>query len=295
VLSAEQLHGKELSYNNINDANAALGLALALSRLDPSRVSAAVVKHTNPCGAAIAPASARDAIDEAIAGDPVAAYGGILAVSDVVDEHAAARLCAKDVFLEVVVAPGFSAGALEALRGRWANLRLLATGPFHAHAQGHGREVELRHVEGGMLVQHRDTALTAEFEHRAGPVASDAVVGIARFLEVVVRYLFSNAVVIGGVSPSRPRAVRMFGAGAGQMDRVTACGLAIGKAGALAEGAVAFSDAFFPFSDGPQLLIEAGVTTIVHPGGSKRDEDTYRLCEERGVTCLRSGYRHFRH
>jgi len=306
ILSAQQLHGKELSYNNINDANAALQLVVALARLDSTRTAAAVIKHTNPCGAATAKESSSGtiqgavyaAIDEAIAGDPLAAYGGILAVSDVVDEEAAGRLCGKDVFLEVIIAPGFTTAALDALRTRWVNVRLLATGPLNAHAHQHGREIEIKHIEGGLLVQHKDDGLTSNFVHRAGPTnleTTNSVIEIARFLEVVVRSLLSNAIVIGGKSPTRDNAIRMFGAGAGQMDRVTACGLAIGKAGTFTEGAVAFSDAFFPFSDGPQLLIDAGVIAIVHPGGSKRDADTFALCDQRSVICLTNSFRHFRH
>ena len=295
LLTAEQLHGKELSFNNIADANAALQLAVSLARLDSTRVAAAVVKHTNPCGASLVAGSVLDAVEEAIAGDPVAAYGGILAVSDEVDEQAAARLCAKDIFLEVLIAPGFEPSAMEMLRDRWTNLRLLATGEFGAHPAHHTKALEYRFVDGGCLVQHKDEAWTDSFEHKAGPKASHEQVQVARFLEVVVRFLFSNAIVLGGVSPNRPHAIRMFGAGAGQMDRVTACGLAVGKAGNLAEGAVAFSDAFFPFSDGPQLLIDAGVKAIVHPGGSKRDGDTFLVCEKHHVTCLKSAYRHFRH
>jgi phosphoribosylaminoimidazolecarboxamide formyltransferase / IMP cyclohydrolase len=116
---------------------------------------------------------------------------------------------------------------------------------------------------------------------------------VAGFLEAVIKFLFSNAVVIGG--EGEQGAVRVFGAGAGQMDRVTSCRLASEKAGRLAKGAVCVSDAFFPFADGPQILIDAGVTTIVHPGGSKRDDETFALCTQRGVACLTSGLRHFRH
>ncbi|HLO41883.1 MAG TPA: hypothetical protein VK176_12735, partial [Phycisphaerales bacterium] len=119
----------------------------------------------------------------------------------------------------------------------------------------------------------------------------------AKFLEPVCRALTSNTVCIGGVSPGRdePRAMRLFGAGAGQMDRVASCRLAVEKAGAHAHGAVAYSDAFFPFSDGPKILVDAGVRCIVHTGGSKRDQETFDLCNERGVTCLVTGLRHFRH
>lgn len=299
VAGAEQLHGKELSYNNLSDAAAAFSLVVdtaAVAAKTPSgpAVSCCVVKHTNPCGACLA-ATAADAVDEAIAGDPVAAYGGILALSAPLDAPAAERLCRKDVFLEVIIAPSFSPEALTMLRARSANVRLLATGPIDD--AGGGEEIEHRSIPGGVLVQARDRRFVgiAEIAHRAGPAPTPAMLASAMFLEVVVRGLFSNAIAIGGSSPARPGAMRLFGAGAGQMDRVTACGLAVGKAGELARGAVAFSDAFFPFSDGPQLLIDAGVTCIVHPGGSKRDEDTFDLCASRGVTCLTTGLRHFRH
>ena len=111
----------------------------------------------------------------------------------------------------------------------------------------------------------------------------------------VCKHLTSNAVAIGGAEVSRPRFARLFGAGAGQMDRMTSCRIAVEKAGDLAQGAIACSDAFFPFKDGPEILINAGVTMLVHPGGSKRDEETFALCAERGVTCMLTGVRHFRH
>jgi phosphoribosylaminoimidazolecarboxamide formyltransferase/IMP cyclohydrolase len=304
IASAEQLHGKELSYNNINDGAAALELVLALQKViagggERDAVSACVVKHTNPCGAAIA-GSCRAAIDEAIAGDPVAAYGGILAVGDELDDDAAERLKDKDVFLEVIIAPRFSPGALDTLRARWANVRLLKIGDFSLDGAG---QLEYRSIPGGMLVQERDLHLARpdHFQLRAGPKPTNEQLRAAAFLEATCRFLFSNAIVVGGRSTGGSPAsggggvVRMYGAGAGQMDRVTSCRLAVEKAGKLAQGAVAFSDAFFPFSDGPEVLINAGVKVIVHPGGSKRDEDTFKLCEERGVTCLTTGIRHFRH
>jgi phosphoribosylaminoimidazolecarboxamide formyltransferase/IMP cyclohydrolase len=296
IATAEQLHGKELSYNNINDAAAALELVIALNRVigmgGAPAVSAAILKHTNPCGAAIAP-TAREAIDLAIAGDPVAAYGGILALGDELDDAAAERFKSKDVFLEVIIAPRFSPGALETLRARWANVRLLAVGDLDAlnHA---APQLELRSIPGGLLVQERDLALAdpGRFTLAAGPKPTPEQLRAASFLEATCRFLFSNAVCLGGPSG---QGLRLFGAGAGQMDRVTSCRLAVEKAGALAKGAVAFSDAFFPFPDGPQVLIDAGVTCIVHPGGSKRDQETFDLCNARSVTCLTTGLRHFRH
>ncbi|MFZ4574720.1 MAG: bifunctional phosphoribosylaminoimidazolecarboxamide formyltransferase/IMP cyclohydrolase [Phycisphaerales bacterium] len=291
IAAAEQLHGKELSYNNINDAAAALELVRALARVDGAGVGACVVKHANPCGAAIA-ATPLDAVSEAILGDPLAAYGGILAINRVLDESAAARLCEKDVFLEVVVAPAFTAGALEALRTRWANVRLLAVGELD---RAPSERLEMRSIPGGLLVQERDLVAASEYVRRAGPEPDAVTLRIAAFLEAVCRALMSNAVVVGGASPTCAGSIRMFGGGAGQMDRLTSCQLACDKAGVLTRSAVAFSDAFFPFPDGPQVLLDAGIATIVHPGGSKRDTETFALCESRGVTCLTTGVRHFRH
>lgn len=295
IAHAEQLHGKELSYNNLNDAQAALSLALAIRRAmaarGDARVAAAIVKHTNPCGAAAAP-DALEAVTGALAGDPLAAYGGILAISAEMDSDAAARITGdKSIFLEVIVAPRFSADALELLRGRWANVRLLASGmPQDAIEDS---PLELRTIPGGLLAQTPDTLLASTFAHKAGPAPTDAQLKVAAFLEPVCRALCSNAVCLGGEASDG--SLRLFGAGAGQMDRVAASRLAVEKAGELADGSVCFSDAFFPFSDGPALLAEAGVRVIVHPGGSKRDQDTFDLCNARGITCLTTGIRHFRH
>ncbi len=302
IADAEQLHGKELSYNNINDAVAALELCLALRRVDPTSAGACVIKHTNPCGAALAKHAA-DAVDMAIAGDPIAAYGGIIALNVRVDQAAAQRMALKECFFEVIVAPEFDADALALLQSRWANVRLLRTGDidaFLARQREHATtELEMRSIPGGMLLQQRDTSITprSTYQHHAGPKPTDAHLAAASFLEAVGRSLFSNAVVLGGpvVTANGDHALRMFGAGAGQMDRVTSCRLAVEKAGPLAQASIAYSDAFFPFPDGPALLIEAGVHTIAHPGGSKRDAETYTLCDKHNVTCLTTGTRHFRH
>ncbi len=295
IAGATQHHGKELSYNNINDAAAALTLAQHLDRISNGRPAACVIKHANPCGAAIADAPL-DAVDEAIASDPLAAYGGILATNAIIDAAAAERLIQKDIFLEVVVAPGYSAEALEKLKGRSANIRLLEVGTF-AKASGEQNKLEYKFVPGGLLVQERDQRLARhdEHQHRSGPAPSEDTLEVATFMEAVTRALLSNAVAIGGHSPVRPHAIRLFGTGAGQMDRVTSCRIAVEKAGANARGALAYSDAFFPFNDGPTILADAGVATIVHPGGSKRDQDTFDLCQSRGITCLITGIRHFRH
>lgn len=326
IVNAQQLHGKPLSFNNINDAAAALEVVKALRKLtdsnvasiigatygdpaaaaplsrarllDPGHIGACVVKHTNPCGAAVAP-SALLAVDAAIAGDPQAAYGGILAVNTMIDTATAERIASADNFFEVIVAPGYDAGALEILRKRWTNVRLLAVGDRLA---SRARKLDYRSVPGGMLVQDRDTrgSTPEQWEHRAGPTPTPTLAATGAFLETVCKYIASNAVVLGGPvatagSTGPASIVRVFGMGSGQVDRVTACRNAIAKAGPNARGAAAVGDAFFPFSDGPQLLADAGVTFIAHPGGSKRDQDTFDLCNARGITCVTTAVRHFRH
>ena len=293
IVDARQLHGKQLSYNNILDADAALGLAIALRSVHSGQpielAGACVIKHTNPCGAAVAP-DLRAAVDLAIAGDPLAAFGGILATNTPIDEPAAERICVEGTFFEVVIAPSFERAALERLRARWKNVRLLEVGPVADTAGGWIH----RSVRGGMLVQQRDAHITdtSAWTHQAGPKVDVESLRVAAFLETCTRALTSNAIAIGGVDG---KGTRLFGGGAGQMDRVNACRVAIEKAGALAAGATGVSDAFFPFSDGPQLLIDAGVKLIVHPGGSKRDSETFSLCDERGVSVYTTGVRLFRH
>lgn len=292
LLDAEQLHGKPLSFNNINDASAALELVRAMARTAPDAYNTCVVKHTNPCGAASASTCAH-AIDRAIAGDPMAAFGGILATTNPIDLEGAHRIAADGTFFEIVIAPRYNEDALALLQERWKNLRILKVA-----AQSPSISRELKFLPGGALMQDRDLIVPnpSDWNHDAGPKPTPERVAAAAMLENMCRSLSSNAVLIGGIDPeSETGAVRLFGAGAGQMDRVASCRGAVHKAGELAKGAIAFSDAFFPFSDGPQVLIDAGVTMIVHPGGSKRDQDTFDLCNEHGVTCMTTGIRHFRH
>jgi len=287
---AKVLHGKELSYNNLNDAAAALNLAMDLHRLDPARAAAVVVKHTNPCGAAMSVDSA-NAVKLALDGDRLAAYGGILVSSRPIDAEAAAHLVTQDVFLEVIVAPSFDERALERIKARSANVRLLAVGEFRSP-----RETPWvsRTIPGGVLAQEMDTAIAdvGAWGHRAGPAPSVDRLRAAAMVWTVCKHLTSNAIAIGG---EIERGVALFGAGAGQMDRVNSCRIAVEKAGVKAHGAIAASDAFFPFADGPKVLIDAGVSMLVHTGGSKRDQETFDLCNERAVTCMTTGVRHFRH
>ncbi len=291
VLSAPLLHGKPLSYNNLLDASAALELVQDLVDLPTAAAACAIIKHTNPCGAAIG-AEARSTFLAALAGDPLAAFGGIVACSGEVDLAAAESMTEGDRFLEAVIAESFSPDAFDRLAQRWKNVRLLALGSLRHRVD---RPHSLRSVPGGVLVQERDTLpiVATNFEHVAGPAPSPTVLADAVLALTVAKHLKSNAVCICGGG-------RLWGSGAGQMDRLASCAIAVEKAKeslAAAGGGVpvAGSDAFFPFADGPQRLIDAGVRCIVHPGGSKRDADTTSLCNERGVTCLLSGSRHFRH
>ena len=291
VVRARLLHGKPLSYNNLLDAGAALELVQDLAAQHAGASACAVIKHTNPCGAALAD-GVLASFERAWAGDPLAAFGGIVAFSRTVDAATAEAMAAGERFLEVVIAPGYEPKALETLQARWKNARLLAVGELGAPAAG----LSWRSVPGGMLAQDRDAHPIdpAAFTHAAGPAPDAAMRADAGVLFTVAKHLKSNAVCIGAGG-------RLFGAGAGQMDRVASCRNAVEKARtALAsmpagQAAVAASDAFFPFADGPTLLADAGVRCIVHPGGSKRDQDTFDLCNARGITCLLTGTRHFRH
>ena len=292
VVNARLLQGKPLSYNNLLDAAAALDIVQDLRDLNPSRCGAAVVKHTNPCGAGVGD-TAVEAFDRAYAGDPMAAFGGIVALSFPVDAATASAIADGGRFLEVIIAPDFDDDATAILGERWPNCRLLASGPLDDRSRS---GVTFRSINGGLLAQELDSQpfQPDDLRHVAGPAADDEIRRSAGVACTIVKHLKSNAVCLA--TPNR-----LLGAGAGQMDRVAACRIATEKASeALAEAAgsgpiIAASDAFFPYSDGPEVLIDAGVTCLVHPGGSKRDAETLELCEKRGVTCFLTGVRHFRH
>ncbi len=294
VAAAELLRGKPLSYNNLLDAAAALELVQDL-HAQGSLSACAVIKHTNACGAALAP-SALQAFHLAWGGDPLAAFGGVVAFSAEVDTATATEMVKGERFLEVVVAPSFAPHALTLLESRWKNARLLAVGHTPRSAAQTAAPLSLRSIPGGVLAQQQDMhAIRAEsFVHAAGPAPTAAMLRDAGAMFVVAKHLKSNAVCIGCN-------LALLGAGAGQMDRVASCRGAIAKARAhldalpASDAPVAASDAFFPFADGPTLLADAGVKCIVHPGGSKRDQETFDLCNQRAVTCMITGTRHFRH
>jgi len=285
--TAEQLHGKELSYNNLADAAAALELVTDLARALPEQACAAIIKHTNPCGAAAA-ATPAEAFAHAFSGDPLAAFGGILAMSQTIDAATASVICEGEKFLEVIIAPAYEDEALEALRKRWANVRLLV-----AAGSKPGEQVfEFRSIAGGLLVQEPDAGLpsVSHWRRAAGPALAESMERDAMLAVIAVKHLKSNAISI-------VQHGMLLGSGCGCVDRVTSCNVAIDKSsGRITPGInVAASDAFFPFADGPEKLIDAGVTCIIQPGGSKRDQDTIDLCNARSVTLLMTDVRHFRH
>ncbi|MCA9294210.1 MAG: bifunctional phosphoribosylaminoimidazolecarboxamide formyltransferase/IMP cyclohydrolase [Phycisphaerales bacterium] len=285
------LSGKELSYNNLLDASAALSAVIDLARAGWSEVHAVVVKHTNPCGMGCA-STIESAIKLALDGDPLAAYGGIMACSYPITDAAAAMIVETAKFLEVIIAPWYTDGAQQTLSTRWPNLRLLELGEVDLARRSSAPRRTIRSILGGVLIQDADEHIPdpATWQHKAGPKPTEAQLRTGVLAVIASKHL--NAIAIAQADGD---GVMLVGGGAGQMDRVTACRLAIEKASERAKGTVAASDAFFPFDDGPQLLIDAGVTCIIHPGGSKRDDDTFKLCDAHNVTCLTTGVRHFRH
>jgi phosphoribosylaminoimidazolecarboxamide formyltransferase/IMP cyclohydrolase len=284
---ARVLGGKQLSFNNLCDANAALE---AVKDLDDAP-ACVIVKHANPCGAALGQDSAQ-AFAGALEGDPISAFGGIVAFSRDVDEAAALPLTEPGTFFEVIIAPRFEPSALEILakRPKWgANVRLLEVGDLHGW-RDKVRGWEVRQLVGGFVVQERDLNLLNDADlkvvSRRAPSADE--MESLRFAWRLVKHVKSNAIVV-------VRGTQLVGVGAGQMNRVQSVRLAVGHAGERARGAVLASDAFFPFSDGPEAAAEAGVTAIIHPGGSRRDADTVAVCDAHNIALIYTGVRHFRH
>jgi phosphoribosylaminoimidazolecarboxamide formyltransferase / IMP cyclohydrolase len=277
----EQLSGGELSFNNLNDLDA------ARSTLREFTVPAVViVKHANPCGCALA-SGIEQAYELALAADPVSAYGGVVALNRRVEKPLALGLAKQ--FVEVLIAPGYSEDALEALREK-TSLRILEDGERRGGTHG---ERDYRRVLGGMLVQDAD----AELDDREGMkvetvlAPSETGWGDLIFAWRVAKHLTSNAIVIA-------KDLQTVGIGGGQTSRVDAVRLAIEKArdrGHDLNGAALASDAFFPFADGASLALEAGVTGIIQPGGSKRDSEVAEAVEQAGATMVFTSRRHFRH
>lgn len=281
VASAKQLHGKELSYINLLDADAALSAVKEFSV-----PAACIVKHATPCGFAVAQTVA-DAFRRAFDGDPLAAFGGIVALNRPVDREVAAAVTSIDKLIEVIVAPEFTEDALALLKDRWKNVRLLAVGPLGTPDPS---DLHMHKITGGFLVQQRDLAGVDESAwkvvSRRPPTAGE--LADLKFAWIACKHVKSNAIVIC-------KNQMLVGAGAGQMDRPSAARLAIAKAADRAKSAVAASDAFFPFPDAPELLLNAGITAIVHPGGSLKDQETINLIDQRGAALVLTGQRHFKH
>ena len=278
LAQAEQLGGKEMSYNNYQDVDAALRAAY-----DHAGPAVAVVKHANPCGLAVGEDVA-DAYRRAHACDPVSAYGGVIAANRPVTAKLAEQI--KDIFTEVVIAPGFDPEALAILTAK-KNLRLLRAVPY-TH-----RERVLHPISGGALLQRPDRVDApgddpANWELKAGKAVDEATLADLAFAWRACRAVKSNAILLAHDGAS-------VGVGMGQVNRVDSCRLAVERAGERATGSVAASDAFFPFADGPRILIDGGVRAIVQPGGSLRDRETIDLCAEHGVALYFTGTRHFFH
>jgi phosphoribosylaminoimidazolecarboxamide formyltransferase/IMP cyclohydrolase len=274
----EQLQGKPLSYNNLNDLAAARALLEELA--GPACV---IVKHANPCGAAVA-GTVEEAYERALASDPVSAYGGVVVVDGVVTGTLGRLLAGQ--FVEALLAPGYEPGALEALTAKPTVRVLQGSGESPADA------LELRSVLGAVLIQDRDSAADAReaMEVACGEPDEEDWADLL-FAWCVCKHVTSNAIVL-------VKGLRTLGIGAGQMSRVDSVRIAIEKArehGHDLDGAALASDAFFPFADGPQLALAAGVRSIIQPGGSKRDPEVIEAVRTAGAAMVFTGRRHFRH
>ncbi|RDI51778.1 bifunctional phosphoribosylaminoimidazolecarboxamide formyltransferase/IMP cyclohydrolase [Nocardia mexicana] len=278
LAQAKQLHGKEMSYNNYTDADAAWRAAW-----DHTAPTVAIVKHANPCGIAVG-ADIAEAHRKAHACDPVSAFGGVIAANREVTVEMAEQVA--EIFTEVIVAPGYADGAVEVLQ-RKKNVRILVAD------QPRRGGVELRPISGGALLQQSDIVDAegddpANWTLAAGEAADAATLADLEFAWRACRAVKSNAILLAHDGAS-------VGVGMGQVNRVDAVHLAVLRAGDRAKGSVAASDAYFPFPDGPQQLIAAGVKAIVQPGGSVRDQLTIDACKEAGLTMYLTGARHFAH
>ena len=283
LIDAEQLNGKELSYNNYLDLDAAWSIA---GGLPDAAVS--VIKHNNPCGAASA-ATIGQACRKAMEGDPVSAFGSILGFNQTLDAEAAEYLATPGLFVEAIAAPDFSPEAIEILttRPKWKNnVRLMKVGTLDAVAGEH----VYRQIDGGMLAQESDSMADDESGWKVvtSTAPDDALMDELRFGWAICRYVKSNAITL-----SKDRS--LIGAGAGQMSRVDSVEIAIRKSAERCRGAVLASDAFFPFPDSIHHAAEAGVAAIIEPGGSKKDAEVIEACNEHGIPMVFTGRRHFRH
>lgn len=283
IVTARQLNGKELSYNNILDLDAALSMVRLLP--DPSVV---VLKHNNPCGAA-SNASISAATRLAMEGDPVSAFGSILGFNRTVDVASAQYLCTPGLFVEAIVAPEFEPAALELLLTvpKWkANVRLMTVGTLTSPQP----EPQFRQITGGVLVQQTDVLPidTQKWETVTTARVDESLKSELLFAWAMVRQVKSNAITL-----SKDRA--LIGVGAGQMSRVDSVRIAIEKAGPKAAGSILASDAFFPFPDSVEQAAAAGVCALIQPGGSRRDDEVIAACNQHHMPMIFTKTRHFKH
>jgi phosphoribosylaminoimidazolecarboxamide formyltransferase / IMP cyclohydrolase len=283
VVSAMQLHGKELSFNNMLDLDSALRIVRAFN--EPA---AAVIKHNNPCGAA-ADESLAAALQRAMEGDPLSAFGSVIGLNRVMDTAAAEVLAAPGLFVEAIVAPDFQLGALEILttKPKWkSNVRLLKVGELGDWSP----HLALRFLEGGALMQDADVLPDPETDWKVVTDVQPTPAQLAelRFAWAIVRFVKSNAIVL-----TKDR--MLLGTGAGQMSRVDSVRIALEKAGDRATGSVMASDAYFPFPDGIETAAAGGVTAVIQPGGSKNDPAAIAVCNAKKIPMIFTGRRHFLH
>ncbi|WP_087974671.1 bifunctional phosphoribosylaminoimidazolecarboxamide formyltransferase/IMP cyclohydrolase [Oceanobacillus rekensis] len=277
LATAKQLHGKELSYNNIQDASAALEILAEYN--DPAAVA---VKHMNPCGIGVAE-TISGAFTRAFDADPISIFGGIIACNREIDVATAEKL--SEIFLEIVIAPGFTEDALEILT-RKKNIRLLELELKKSETV----TKKLTTVSGGVLIQNSDNGIVGieDLTVATKRKPTDDELENLLFAWKAVKHVKSNAILLAKDNQT-------IGVGAGQMNRIGSANIAIEQAGEKAKGAVMASDAFFPMPDTVEAAVKAGITAIIQPGGSKRDEDSVAVCDEHGITMVYTGMRHFKH
>lgn len=287
IAGAKKRHGKELSFNNIYDLNAAYNLVAEFT--DQATPAAAIIKHTNPCGVAVANSLA-EAFRAAREGDPISAFGGILAVNQNVDVATANLITGKNTFFEAIIAPGYTPEAFTILttKKQWCQNLILLEAPNMI--EGSRDAWDYKRVSGGLLVQTQDAAILPPSETQSVSEREPTFEEMSdlMFAWKVVKHVKSNAIVL-------VKDKELVGVGAGQMNRVQSVRLAVAQAGEKAKGAVLASDAFFPFPDGPEAALQAGVTAIIQPGGSKKDDESIAIADQYGAAMLLTGRRHFRH
>lgn len=283
VSTARQLHGKELSFNNINDSNGALELVKEFT----DTPAVAIIKHANPCGMAIG-STLLEAYRKAYEGDPLSAYGGIIALNGQVTGELAREIAGENRFFEVIIAPSYTEEALEILKNRWKNIRILETGDLFINRDKPG--YDMKKVTGGLLLQERDLHVIKKEDlqcvTKVKPTEEQLVDLL--FAWKVVKHVKSNAIVMA-------RGGMITGVGAGQMSRVDSMIIAGEKSAGRQEGGVVASDAFFPFPDAIEEAAKKGIRAIIQPGGSIRDAEVIETADKYGIAMVFTGVRHFKH